>query len=127
MISIRLENDQKACQPGDTIAGTVSWKNLHKPPERVEVRLIWFTRGKGDLDVGIHSIRTFAQPADSGQEAFQFVAPDEPYSFSGKLISLVWAVEAIAFPSQEADHVDLVIAPEGREILLHRDASESTA
>ncbi|RMF43447.1 MAG: hypothetical protein D6753_05160 [Planctomycetota bacterium] len=127
MISIQLENDQQAFQPGDTIAGTASWQDLSKPPERVEVRLIWFTRGKGDLDVGIHETRTLAHPAESGREPFRFVAPDEPYSFSGKLISLVWAIEAIAFPSQEAAQVEIVVAPEGKEILLHRGDALSTA
>ncbi|GIW97162.1 MAG: hypothetical protein KatS3mg111_0495 [Pirellulaceae bacterium] len=127
MISIQLENNQQVFQPGDTITGIVRWKNLHTPLDRVELRLIWFTRGKGNLDVGVHDSRTFEHPLESDQQEFHFVAPEEPYSFSGKLISLIWAIEAIAFPSQEAAQVEIVVAPEGKEILLHLGDAQSTA
>jgi hypothetical protein len=53
-----------------------------------------------------------------GRRDVRFVLPESPYSFSGKLISLVWAIEVIADPGNETARLDVVIAPEAKEIRL---------
>ena len=47
-----------------------------------------------------------------------FVLPPAPYSFSGKLISLIWAVEVVAEGIKEASRLEFTLSPDGREITL---------
>ena len=123
MIQIRL--DQKHFLPGDEISGAADWQQLEST-ESLDIRLIWYTAGKGDRDFKIVSFHTVENPANEGSEAFSFIAPDYPLSFSGKLISLVWAIEAIAFPSHAAETENIVIGPNRQEILIE-DASDVSA
>ena len=52
MIRLGLRENKTAFRPGETIAGAVLWE-FAKPPASAEVRLVWFTRGKGTEDGGI--------------------------------------------------------------------------
>jgi hypothetical protein len=44
--------------------------------------------------------------------------PWGPYSFSGKLISLIWAFELIALPSEDSIRQEIVIGPDAREVQI---------
>ena len=46
--------------------------------------------------------------------------PESPYSFSGKLVSLLWALELVAEPSGDTERKDISITPTGTEISLHK-------
>ena len=116
-ISIETEGGRAAFEPGDEVRGHVEW-DLATPANGVEVRLFWYTRGKGTTDVQVAKIDRVDAPTQRGHHDFRFVLPDEPFSFSGRLISLVWAVEAIAEPGERTSRLDLVVAPGGKEILL---------
>ena len=116
-ISIEPEGGRDAYEPGDELRGHVEW-DLSKPARQVEVRLFWYTRGKGTTDVHVARIQRFDAPGLKGRHEFRFVLPEEPYSFSGTLISLVWAIEAIAEPGERTARLDLVVAPGAKEIRL---------
>lgn len=118
---LRVEtHDGTECfRPGDTIEGTVHW-HFSEPPERVELRLFWATEGKGDQDLEVVAIVPFDPPRAQGEAPFQIQLPEGPYSFSGKLITLSWALEAVAHPGNRTAYLPLVIAPGGKEIRLHR-------
>ena len=96
-ITIETDNKREAYRPGEELRGVVTW-DLPTPPKGMEVRLFWYTRGKGTQDVKVAKIDRFDPVTSKGRHDFRFVLPDAPYSFSGKLISLVWALEAIADP-----------------------------
>lgn len=116
MIKIELAKHEASFVPAESIAGTVNWSEAEGTS--LEVRLIWYTVGKGDRDfelVASHLVSNF-QP--SGREQFTFVAPTRPQSFSGKHISLQWAIEAIIFPDQTSERVNLTISNSGAEIIL---------
>ena len=83
-----------------------------------KLRLFWFTRGKGTEDAAVVDTLRFETPQAEEARPFRFVLPEAPYSVSGKLISLVWALELVAEPSREVDRLELVVAPGGREVLL---------
>ncbi len=114
MFTFKLE--QTAIAPGSEIRGTVRWEFPAPAPEWIEVRLIWYTEGKGDRDLGIAAIHKTSSPDPAGETAFSLMAPRYPNSFSGKLISVCWALEAIAFPGLEATQCELVIGPGGQEL-----------
>jgi hypothetical protein len=116
-VTIETENKREAYRPGEELRGVVTWE-FASPAKGMEVRLFWYTRGKGTQDVKVVKIVRFDPVTARGRRDFRFVLPDSPYSFSGKLVSLVWAIEVIADPGERTARMDLVIAPEGKEIVL---------
>lgn len=116
-IRLDLQEGRTAFSPGETLAGRVRWR-LTEPAEALEVRLFWHTEGKGTEDLEIVDRVRWDQPTDSDEREFHLTLPREPYSFSGSLISLVWAVEAVALPSEEANLQQITVGPGGREVLL---------
>ena len=119
MIRLGIRENKTSFRPGETIAGAVLWE-LEKVPALAEVRLLWFTRGKGTEDGATVETVTFdAAPAADTRE-FSFAAPNGPYSFSGTLIALIWAVEFVAKPGGEFQRIEIMIAPGAKEIALPR-------
>lgn len=104
--------------PGEEVKGRVSWE-LDKPPQSVELRLFWYTRGKGDQDVSVVQTVDFSNPSQYEQRDFSITLPDAPYSFSGKIISLIWALELVAQPSGTTERLEILLTPTGAEIDLH--------
>ncbi|HEX4966271.1 MAG TPA: hypothetical protein VF173_36015 [Thermoanaerobaculia bacterium] len=106
-----------AFAPGEIVEGTVSWQ-LQVPARTVELRLFWYTTGKGDQDVGVVSTYPFPEPGLSDHRGFNISLPLGPYSFSGALISLVWALEVVVEPGGRAGRTEIVISPTRQEIVL---------
>ena len=123
-LRVELENPEAIFRPGETIQGTASW-SLAEAPEALEVRLFWFTQGKGDRDIGIVETTALDGAGREGGRDFTFTAPPAPLSFSGKLISLVWAVELVALPEGDAGRRELVISHTGEEIRIDNTAGEA--
>ena len=103
--------------PGEVVPATARW-SLDQAPAAVEIRLFWYTEGKGTQDVLIVDRARYEGPLASERRDFRFDLPDSPYTFSGKLISLRWALEVVALPSEEAQRLEITVAPTGKEILL---------
>lgn len=116
MLTINLT--QSNFQPHQTIAGSVQWSDLPPGTDRIEIRLIWYTLGKGTQDVVTVETVRVAAPPPIGNSPFEFIAPGRPLSFSGTLISLIWAIEVIAFPQQNAERFQLVINDSKQPIVL---------
>ena len=121
MIRLGLRENQTAFRPGEAITGAVLWE-FDAPPKSAEVRLVWFTRGKGTEDGGIASSVAFDAPPAADTREFSFNAPNGPYSFSGTLIAVMWAVEFVVKPGSEFQRIEIVIAPDAQEIHLPRIA-----
>jgi hypothetical protein len=122
VLGLTVTGQRSVFAPGDVVDGVASWR-LDAAPQTVEVRLFWYTKGKGTRDVGITQLVSVATPGAAGEEHFKLVAPQGPPSFSGRLISLQWALELVVEPGSLAERVELVIAPEGREIVLHPEGA----
>ena len=122
MITIKLTKEinaqLNAYRPNEPITGEVCWSGLPTESEQIQVRLIWYTEGKGTQDFAIVASEKLDAPVQQGSHRFEFIAPNRPCSFSGKLISLIWAIEVIVFPSKKAERKTLVVSPSGSEILL---------
>jgi hypothetical protein len=119
MIRLGLRENKTVFRPGEPISGAVLWE-LEKAPDLAEVRLIWFTRGKGTEDGATVETVTLDAPPAADTREFSFDAPNGPYSFSGTLVAVIWAVEFVAKPGGEFERVEITIAPDGREIALPR-------
>jgi len=116
-LNIEILEGKDSFRPGENVTGTVRW-NMQGNPESVEVSLFWHTQGKGTRDVGVVETLKFDNPGSLGQKEFSFKLPAGPYSFSGRLISLVWAVEAVSRPGEETTRCEITISPTGREVVL---------
>ncbi|HWI59581.1 MAG TPA: hypothetical protein VNZ22_20300 [Bacillota bacterium] len=116
-LQLELSENRTAYEPGEELVGTAHWK-LEEPPRAVELRLFWFTRGKGTEDAGVIETRRFDRPSREETHSFRLRLPQEPYSFSGKLISLVWALELVAEPSKAVTRLEIIMAPGQREVRL---------
>lgn len=121
MFAISTTNGRKAFEPGESVEVNVEWL-FDKPVDAVELRLVWYTRGKGDTDVSVVERVPFELPSQSETRTVTLQLPMAPYSFSGKLISLCWSIELVADDGDASDRLDIVIAPGAREVMLH-DAS----
>jgi hypothetical protein len=117
MIEIIFDNEKINYMPGERISGVLNW-NLTKPPVMIDIDLLWYTEGKGDRDSGVVDKKTINDPPMTGSEEFSFIAPEAPYSFSGRLISLIWAVEATTKKGKESHSVNITISHSGEEVLL---------
>ena len=60
----------------------------------------------------------FNNPEPAEGRGFNIRVPQGPFSFSGKLISLLWALEAVAQPGDRAERLPIVVSPTRQEILL---------
>ena len=104
-------------EPGEEIEIFAEWE-LDKEPQSIEFRLVWNTAGRGTTDIEIAQTVPFATPLANDSRRFPITLPGSPYSFSGKLISLIWAMELVAFPSDASTRTEITIAPGGSEVLL---------
>ncbi|HHY85632.1 MAG TPA: hypothetical protein GYA07_08880 [Verrucomicrobia bacterium] len=116
-LEINLHDGREAFDPGEELTGTVHWQ-LDCSPQTAELRLFWFTRGKGTEDAGVVETVRFDHPLERDTRSFRFQLPPAPYSFSGKLISLVWALELVTQSPDEVTRREIVVAPGRREVEL---------
>jgi hypothetical protein len=120
-LKILLRDETKSFRPGDVVDGVAGWQST-EPLRSVELRLFWFTRGKGTEDVGLVNRIRFESPQMEEGRRFRFILPTQPWSFSGELVSLIWALELVAEPGHQSTRAELTVSPTGQEILLHRHA-----
>jgi hypothetical protein len=116
-LTIELTEDRAGFVPGEEVSGTVSW-STEQTGEELQLRLFWFTRGKGTEDAGIVEKLQFDRPSPHETRPFRFRLPAGPYSFSGQLISLVWALELVASGSKTVVRREIEVGPDRREVRL---------
>ena len=122
-LELALDESGNACEPGGRIGGTASWTAEH-PPEGVEVRLFWYTKGKGDQDLSVVDTVVLDSPQATDRRPFSFRVPAAPPSFRGDLVELVWAIEVVALPSEEAALREIIVGPGGRATDLRVNVPE---
>jgi len=116
-LTIETVDGKTRFEPGETVEMLVGW-NLEVQPEAIEVRAAWKTAGMGTQDMSVVRTERVDHPKAMDGRRLLLELPREPYSFSGKLISLVWFLDVVALPSGEGRHVEITIAPGGREVVL---------
>jgi hypothetical protein len=116
-LKIGLRDNKTCYEPGQELVGAMGWE-LTAPLQAVEIRLIWFTRGRAIADVEVVQCTRLDHPKVTDARPFMFRLPEMPHSFQGALASLVWAVELVALPSREYARAEFAMAPGGKEIRL---------
>lgn len=118
---IVLRHGVKNFVPGETISGELVWLS----PGPVELRLFWFTEGRGTQDVGVVARESFSAGEIKG--AFTFTLPAMPYSFSGKLVSVKWALELVDEKEESLVREELIVSPTAQEFILPAVTASRTA
>ena len=116
-LSLQFENTNAKFKPGETLSGLAGWR-LDQPATSIDLRLFYYTEGKGTQDVVVIHTTSFDNPPQRGSHPFQFQLPAAPYSFSGKLISLIWAIEMIVRPGNESTRLPFTLSSDGEEVVL---------
>lgn len=116
-LTLGTQGDRRGFLPGQEVAGGAAWR-LDGIPREVEVCLFWFTRGKGTEDVVVVDTVRLDSPSREDRRDFRFTLPEGPYSFSGRLISLTWALELVTRRPGAANRVEITVSPTGEEISL---------
>jgi len=117
-LGLFIENNRTAFTPGSALELSVLWA-LPAKPDSLEVRLFWYTRGKGTEDIKVIATEKIPVTTAAGEAKIRFTLPAAPWSFSGRLISLLWAAELIAEPGTRSARCEFLLSPTGKEILLH--------
>ncbi|MCP4898582.1 MAG: hypothetical protein GY906_16540 [bacterium] len=114
-VKLNLVEDKMWFEPGASLQGQVAW-SFDSEPDRLELRLFWYTEGRGTQDISIIDSKVLEEPGLNGSMELTFRIPEGPYSFSGKLITLKWAIEAISEPENLVERIELLIGPRPVEI-----------
>lgn len=115
MLEIQATRSRHNFEPGEQVELEVRW-DLAKAPDQLELRVLCNTVGKGDTDLQLAELWKLAHPAAHGRERITITLPHAPYSYSGKLISFVWAFELLAPPLKETNRLEFILAPQGQEL-----------
>ena len=120
MNALRIETDYDGYYPGTEARVRVMWEFGPEVtlPQRIEIRLAWSTAGKGDRDYVIARRVDFESSTAQGEHEVTIKLPWGPYSFSGKLISLMWAIEVALSPQLVSARKEIVIGPNSQEVLI---------
>lgn len=116
-LQLGTKNGVERFRPGEKIEGGAGW-SLPTPPRSLEVRLFWFTSGKGTRDTRTDQVHRFVSPAAQEVQSFAFLAPEVPWSCDGRLLSVQWALELVLNDGQEVARFPLSISPTGRPWVL---------
>ncbi len=122
-LEITTESDNPSYKPGDHVRGRVSWQ-MESPPREAELRLFFHTSGKGSADVEIVAVVPFETPGPDENRSYELTLPDNPCSFSGKLLSLHWALELVIDDTQ-TERLDIIVSPTGEELDLYAHAADN--
>ena len=119
MIELTLDVTEKPLElvPGQTLSGRIGWR-LDEVPKRAALRLFWYTEGRGTQDVEIIEEMNIVSSGLTHEERFSFTLPERPYSFSGRLITLKWALELVLNKGEHVKRVDLMVSPWVEQVKL---------
>ena len=108
-MSVDLTLERTEFEPGEAVCGTARAEGRGK----VVVSLLWFTSGRGTEDVGVVA-REEGEVDGELALPFELRLPTTPWTFSGRLVSVQWAVEVSLEPGGEVTRVAIVSGP-GRQ------------
>lgn len=117
MLTLTTKDDMREFPPGQVIEGTVVWQ-LEHPPHDAFLRLFWYTQGRGTQDVNVVAELELDHQQANLEQPFQFTLPSQPYSFSGALISLQWAMELVLNKGKDVQRLDILVSPWTEKLTL---------
>ena len=107
-------------QPGETLQGSVRiTPEADLKARHVYIRLLWHTEGRGDRDQGIAAEQDVHQGLLRGGTPvyykFHFRLPDQPWSYAGHYVNILWGVECsidLALARDPRDQATFILTPD---------------
>jgi hypothetical protein len=115
-ISLETANAIRSFEPGASIEVDTAW-DLDTQPRAIELRVVWNTRGRTIQDIRIVDTVSL-DVSKCERQRVPLTLPRAPYSFTGKYVSLIWALELVVLPSQDSARFPITIGPGGKEVHL---------
>jgi len=123
VLTLETKDNKTEFAPGAVVEGTVGWQ-LPQPPRDALLKLIWYTEGKGTQDVGIVERLELPVSQSTARNPFRFQLPPGPYSCSGRLVSVKWALELLVDRSRHVQRIELLVSPWEKEPVLEAFTGE---
>jgi hypothetical protein len=92
---IALHRSEGTFLPKDRVAGYARW-DLEHAPRWLEVRIAWHTEGKGTKEHTIVGRERWQDLSPNDRRDFVFTLPEMPYTYHGRVLSILWSVDLIA-------------------------------
>ena len=116
-ISIELKDGKTSYNPGEKIRGKLEWELAQEVPE-ITINIFWYTEGIGEQDSELAKTEVIKAPLQNDRQNFEIDLPMAPYSYSGQITALKWAIEATAMKDKVKDVKEFSMTPGNREVIL---------
>jgi len=116
-ISIKLKDGKISYHPGEKISGELEW-DLTQEVQDIAINIFWYSEGMGEQDSEISETEIIKSPIKSDKQSFEMELPMAPYTYSGNITSLKWAIEATTLEDKVKDIKEFSMTPGNKEIVL---------
>jgi len=103
------DSHDRTLAAGSQVRQRLEWL-FESIPDYIEHRIVWIYRSpESEYETTVRTTRINAFDAQ-GRTSIDLQLPAGPYSYEGKLLSIDWAIDIVAYPSREKDrqHFSLV-------------------
>ena len=118
-IELRFGHPSRGYDPGEWVTVEYCIEGLNgERPRALERSALWYTEGKGEEDLGVHSFERFAT-ADTidrvvPEGTFAIQLPTSPLSYEGVIVKIRWCIRLRVFFESGRDHVSEHVFNVGR-------------
>lgn len=116
-LEIQFENGKAEFLPGGTIRGCAKWQ-LESDVNYLQLSLYWRTDGRAEKYFEICESMKFEFPGPSGQRDFEIEVPSGPYSFKGRLFSIIWTVELSTPDGKLLAEKNIAVSSDGKPVTV---------
>lgn len=110
MLILKVDGSENIFCPGANIAVEAGWRQ-QDPPDHAAVRLFWYTDGDDLLDTKLCGEQILEGRGNNHKKKITMQLPEAPFSCSGPLFSIRWAIELVLNGGEQAKRVDIRVAP----------------
>jgi hypothetical protein len=118
-IELRFGHPSRAYDPGEWVTVEYCIEGLNgERPRALERSALWYTEGKGEEDLGVHSFERFATAETIDrvvpEGTFAIQLPTSPLSYEGVIVKIRWCIRLRVFFESGRDHVSEHVFNVGR-------------
>ena len=118
-IELRFGRPARGYDPGEWVTVEYCIEGLNgERPRALERSALWYTEGKGEEDIGVHSFERFATAETIDrvvpEGTFAIQLPTSPLSYEGVIVKIRWCIRLRVFFESGRDHVSEHVFSVGR-------------
>ncbi|RLS48653.1 MAG: hypothetical protein DWH87_04940 [Planctomycetota bacterium] len=118
-IELRFGHPSRGYDPGEWVTVEYCIEGLNgERPRALERSALWYTEGKGEEDLGVHSFERFATAETIDrvvpEGTFAIQLPTSPLSYEGVIVKIRWCIRLRVYFESGRDHVSEHVFNVGR-------------